>query len=81
MQYTTVALGAAIIVFGIYTAMTSIKTPDALIKLKYMRKKLGMKTGTTVHTVAYVVVPLIFGYFVLSAGIDGVTITKLITDR
>ena len=79
MQYTTLALGAAIVIFGIYTALTSFKSPEELIKLKYMRAKLGMKAGTVVHTIAYVIVPLIFGYFIISAGLDGVTIKQFIT--
>jgi hypothetical protein len=79
MQYTTLALGTAIVLFGIYTALTSLKSPDVLIKLKYMRAKLGVTTGTVVHTIAYVVVPLIFGYFMIRAGIDGLTIQQFIT--
>lgn len=79
MQYTTLALGAAIIIFGIYTAITSIKSPEELIKLKFMRDKLGYKGGTIFHTIAYVVVPLVFGLFIVKAGIDGITIVEFIT--
>jgi len=81
MQYTTLALGVAIVLFGIYTALTSIKTPEQLIKLKYMRAKLGMKAGTTVHTIAYVIVPLIFGSFIINAAVNGVTIAQFITGK
>jgi len=80
MQYTTLALGSAIILFGIYTALTSIKSPDELIRLKYMRAKLGIKAGTFIHAVAYIVVPIVFGYFIVRAGIDGITITQFITE-
>ena len=79
MQYTTLALGSAILLFAFYTAIMSIKSPQELIKLKYMRAKMGMKAGTIVHTIAYVVVPLIFSLFVLNAGIGGVTIVQFIT--
>ncbi len=79
MQYTTLALGSAILLFAFYTAIMSIKSPQELIKLKYMRSKMGMKAGTTVHTIAYVVVPFIFSLFVLKAGVDGVTIVQFIT--
>ena len=79
MQYTTLALGAAIIIFGFYTALTSYRAPQELIKLKYMRAKLGMKAGTAIHTIAYVVVPLLFGFFILQAGFNGVSIVQFIT--
>jgi len=79
MQYTTLALASFIILFGVYTATTSIKSPDELNKLKYMRDKLGMKTGTIVHTVAYVLVPFLFGYFMFKAGANGITIQDFIT--
>ena len=80
MQYTTLALGTAIILFGFYTALMSIKSPDDLIRLKYMKAKLGIKAGTIIHTLAYVIVPIVFGYFIIRAGIDGVTITQFITN-
>jgi hypothetical protein len=79
MQYTTLILGAAILLFAFHTAITSLKSPQTLIRLKYMRAKLGHRTGTVVHTIAYVVVPLIFSIFILKAGMDGVTITQFIT--
>ncbi len=81
MQYTTLALGAAIVLFGIYTALTSIKSPEQLIKLTYMRAKLGLKAGTIMHTIAYVVVPLVFGFFIIRAGINGVGIIEFITQK
>ena len=80
MQYTTLALGTAIILFGFYTALMTIKSPDDLIRLKYMKAKLGIKAGTIIHTLAYVIVPIVFGYFIIRAGIDGITITQFITN-
>lgn len=80
MQYTTLALGSLIMLFGIYTSWMSIKNPAELYKLKYMREKMGMKVGTTVHTLAYIVVPVIFGYLMIRSGIDGVTLKEFITE-
>ncbi len=79
MQYTTIALASFIILFGIYTIITSFKSPESLIKLKYMRAKLGMKAGTVIHTIAYVLVPFLFGYFMMKAGIDGISIQDFIS--
>jgi len=81
MQYSTLALASAIILFAVYTVIMSFKSPDELIKLKYMRGKLGATTGTIVHTLAYVIVPLIFGAFMLNAGLSGVSITQFITGK
>ncbi len=79
MQYTTLALGFAIIIFGLYTGLESIKSPDDLIRLKYMRAKLGIKAGIFIHSLAYVIVPIVFGCFIVRAGIDGITISQFIT--
>jgi len=79
MQLTTLALGCMIVLFAIYTAISSIKKPTELIRLKYMQSKLGKKMGFTLHTIVYVVVPLIFAYFMIRAGINGETITQFIT--
>jgi len=81
MQYSTLALGAAIIFYALYIIYTSIKSPDELVKLKYMRAKLGNKAGTIIHTLVYSIIPLIFGCFVLAAGINGITIGEFITGR
>jgi len=81
MQYTTLALGTFIVLFGLYTAIISIKSPLELIRLKFMRAKLGNKAGAIIHTVLYVVVPLIFGSFMINAAINGITIQQFITGQ
>ncbi len=81
MQLTTLALGAAILIYVIYTALMSYKSADELIKLKYMREKMGMKAGTIVHTIVYVVIPLVFAIFIIRAGINGITIVDFITKQ
>jgi len=79
MQLTTLALGSMIVLFALYTAISSIKKPTELIRLKYMQSKLGKRMGFALHTIVYVVVPLIFAYFMIRAGINGETITQFIT--
>jgi len=81
MQLTTLALAAAIFIFVLYTTIMSFKNPHELIKLKYMRAKLGLTKGTLLHSIVYIIVPLIFGLFVLNAAIDGVTISEFITGK
>ncbi len=81
MQYSTLILGFAIVFYGLYTTIVSIKSPQELIKLKYMRATMGKKLGTLVHSLAYVLVPLVFGYFVIRAGFDGIGIIEFITGQ
>ncbi len=79
MQYTTIALANFILLFALFTAYGSVKNPKELVRLVYMRSKFGIKAGTIIHTLVYVLVPAIFGYFMLMAGFDGETITQFIT--
>ena len=76
MEYSTVGLGIFIVLYGIYTIIQTISSPEKLIKLTFMKNKLGFKTGVFLHTVVYVVVPVIFGVFLINAGLNGVTITQ-----
>ncbi len=80
MQYSTLALASSIIIFTIYTSYMTLKSPNELIKLKYMRAKLGVRSGTLIHTVIYIVIPLIFAYFMFKAGLNNVTIMQFITE-
>ena len=79
MQYSTLTLAGFIILFGIYTLIMTFKAPSEQVRLKFMRDKLGIKAGTLLHTVIYVIVPILFGWFMFSAGIDGISITQFIT--
>jgi hypothetical protein len=81
MQYTTIALASGIFLFGLYTLIMTFKSPNQLIKLKYMKAKLGAKVGNTLHSFAYVIVPFVFGYFMFKAGLEGQTITQFITGK
>ncbi len=79
MQYSTIALSTFIIIFSIYTLQLSIREPEKQIRLVYMKNKLGKFWGTFSHTLIYVVIPLIFGSFMLNAGINGETIMGFIS--
>ncbi len=79
MQYTTIALAAFILLFALSTAYGSIKKPKELVRLQYMQSKLGKKAGIVIHTLVYVIVPAIFGCFMMSAGLSGESITQFIT--
>jgi len=80
MQYSTIGLSALILTFSVYTLFLSLKTPDKQIRLVYMKSKLGRFWGYFLHTFVYVLVPIVFGSFMLNAGINGVTITSFISE-
>ena len=80
MQFTTISLGLAIAIFVVYTSYMTITNPIGLPKLNFMRNKLGIKLGTSIHTVVYMVIPGIFAYFMIKAGINGETISQFITE-
>lgn len=78
MDLITVSIGAVVIGFGFYTLYARIKTPEKLGKLQAMREKFGKGIGTTIHTTAYSVIPLVFGSFIVNAGLNGVSIMQFI---
>ena len=80
MQYTTIGLGTVIVIFSIYTLYLSLTASDKQIRLVYMKSKLGLFWGTFLHTLVYVIIPIIFAGFMINAGLNGETITRFITE-
>jgi len=80
MQFTTIGLGALIVIFSVYTLYLSINKADKQIRLVYMQSKLGSFLGTFLHSLVYVLIPTIFASFMINAGLDGITITSFITE-
>lgn len=78
MDIVTISAGAIVIIFGIYTFYARIKTPDKLAKLQAMQEKFGKGVGTTVHTIAYSVLPVIFGGILVNSGLNGVSLMQFI---
>jgi hypothetical protein len=54
-------LGAAAILYGVYTAWARVATPDKFAKLAAMRRQWGHRNGTVVHVIGYTVVPILVG--------------------
>ncbi len=80
MQYSTIGLGTLIVLFSIYTLYLSLTASGKQIRLVYMKSKLGNFGGTFLHTLVYVIVPVIFGGYMINAGLSGETITSFITE-
>lgn len=78
MDIITMSVGTIVIAFGIYTFYARIKTPEKFPKLQAMRESFGQGIGTAVHTIAYSLLPLIFGGVIVAAGFNGISIIKII---
>ena len=78
MDFLTIGLGVVIILFGLYTSVMRIKFPEKSGKLKAMKDKFGSTSGQTIHTIAYTVMPVLFGIVVIRAGLNGLSIMQFI---
>ncbi len=74
MNTTTVFIGGAAILFGLYTAFLRAKQPEKLGKLEAMKKQFGAAAGNFVHLIAYTIMPLIVGAVFIFSGFQGVAL-------
>lgn len=56
-----ILLGTLAICFGTYMGYVRIQHPQRSTRLQRMRATLGDRPGTIAHTVAYSVLPILFG--------------------
>lgn len=71
MDPVTTLLGAAAIIFGVYTLYVRSTDPAKLGKLRAMKKQFGDSTGNVIHFVAYSLVPIAAGIVFLVTGLGG----------
>jgi len=71
MNVTTVLIGAAALVYGVFTIYARFKMPSLLGKLEAMKKKFGIVAGNLIHIIAYTIVPLVAGTVFISWGLAG----------
>ena len=71
MNYTTLAIGLFALLFGICTLVLRLKNPEKFGKLNAMKEKYGEKTGITIHTISYTVIPIIAGILFIIIGLKG----------
>ncbi|MEH6345489.1 MAG: hypothetical protein V7785_10425 [Bermanella sp.] len=81
MDVITLGLGVVIILYGIYTLVARIKSPEKFGKLVAMKEKFGNGVGTAIHTFAYTFMPVAFGSIVVAAGINGISIAEFMAAR
>ena len=71
MDPVTTIIGVLAVCYGLYTAWARVKKPEQFVKLEAMKKQWGDKAGTTVHVIAYTVVPIVLGVVMVVRGLRG----------
>ena len=71
MNYTTLAIGLFVLLFGIFSLFLRVKNPEKFGKLKAMKKKYGERTGIIIHTISYTIIPIIAGIVFIVIGLKG----------
>lgn len=65
---TFVIIGALCIGYGIYVAIVRMKFPEKLGKYESMKNRFGESRGKMFHTIAYTVLPTVFGIIMIIKG-------------
>ncbi|MEM9294141.1 MAG: hypothetical protein AAGD01_20860 [Acidobacteriota bacterium] len=71
MDWLNVGLGAAAILYALYTAVLRQRSPGSFGKLDRMKETWGETAGHVVHFISYTLIPFGFGAIALYAGING----------
>jgi hypothetical protein len=74
MNLTTIALGVASVVYGLYTAWARWKTPEKFKKLEPMKKFWGERGGLAIHVFGYTIVPIVLGVGLIVNGVRGASV-------
>lgn len=74
MDYTTIAIGAAVFAYGVFSGIMRFIKPSYFRKLEPMKKMWGERAGNVIHFIAYVVVPVVIGVGLVFSGIKGANI-------
>ena len=74
MNLITTLLGAAALLYGLYSLFVRMTHPAKFGKLEAMKQFWGERLGGAIHFVAYTLVPIAAGVALIIAGLRGVTI-------
>lgn len=74
MNTTTLIIGAAVLLFGVYMTFLRYTRPQGLKKLEALKDLFGDKTGDLIHRVAYSIMPIVAGGIFLLAGAKGISL-------
>lgn len=76
MEFSTISVGTATILYGIYTIVIRKISPHKFGKLEAMKEKLGDAAGNRAHIFFYSAMPILFGSLIVYAGIKGVSLAQ-----
>ena len=71
MNPITTLIGAAALLYGIYTFYLRATNPAKFGKLEAMKEQWGETAGYAIHVLAYSIVPILFGVVMLMRGLEG----------
>lgn len=71
MNITTVGIGAAMVAYGILTAVLRVLRPSVFSKLGPMKQRLGDRPGFWLHVFGYSIVPIVSGIVIAARGWAG----------
>ena len=74
MNTTTIVIGTAVFLFGVYTSAMRYLRPQKLGKLAALQQLFGEKTGNLIHLLSYAMLPLAAGVIFLLAGLRGISL-------
>lgn len=74
MNTTTIVIGTAVFMFGVYTFVMRIVRPEKLGRLASLKELFGDRIGDRIHLGAYAGIPLIAGAVFLFAGFKGISL-------
>jgi hypothetical protein len=69
MDYSKVIVGALMLAFGVASGILRFVRPSVFKKLEPMKETYGAASGNIIHFVAYVIIPLLVGGWILGRGL------------
>jgi hypothetical protein len=79
MNTITITIGFVIVAYAVTVFILRLKGKENFFKkLSHMKEKFGDKTGSIIHYVSYVLIPLIFGLIIIYSGCKGVSIMAIL---
>lgn len=71
MNPSAIFIGIMLITYGVYVFVLRLRYPKKLRKLAAMQTFWGETLGAGMHTISYIVVPIILGITVVMGGMNG----------
>ncbi|HEU0264724.1 MAG TPA: hypothetical protein VFR01_03255 [Geobacterales bacterium] len=69
MDFMSIGIGVAGVLYGIYAAVARVRTPEKFWKLEPMKKFWGERAGLAIHFLGYTVVPIVIGVLFILRGV------------